>query len=69
MLAEYKDTGLYWIEDKPTNAELGLKMGLKSLVVEHAFNLHYEGGAPFVKNWREIYEIVTGNVHDHTRWD
>ena len=68
ILAEYKDSGLYWIEDKPTNAELGLRMGLKSLVMEHAFNLHYEGEAPFVKNWKEVYETVTGNVHSHTRW-
>lgn len=61
VLANYKDSGLYWIEDKPANAELGLTMGLKSLVMEHAFNLHYEGAAPFVKNWKDIYEIVTGN--------
>ncbi len=69
VLAEYKDTGLYWIEDKPTNAETGLSVGLNSLVLEHAYNLHYEGDAPFVKNWREICEIVTGNVIGHTRWN
>lgn len=69
VLEQYRDTGLYWIEDKPTNAELGLRLGLKSLVMEHAFNLHYEGNAPFVKNWKEIYETVTGNVHTHTVWD
>ena len=68
VLKEYEGTGLYWIEDKPTNADLGLKLGLKSLVMEHAFNLHYEGDAPFVKNWREVYETITGNVHSHTRW-
>ena len=68
VLKEYEGTGLYWIEDKPTNAELGLKLGLKSLVMEHAFNLHYEGDAPFVKNWREVYETITGNVHTRTRW-
>ena len=69
VLKEYKGSRLYWIEDKPTNAELGLELGLKSLVMEHAFNLHYEGDAPFVKNWREVYETITGNTSTKTRWE
>ena len=68
VLKEFKDSGQYWIEDKPTNAELGLEMGLKSLLMEHAFNLHYEGDAPFVKNWKEIYETITGNTTSKTRF-
>jgi hypothetical protein len=59
VLAEYKDSGLLWIEDKPDNAEVGLKMGLRSVIMEHAFNLHYEGVAPFVKNWADVYSLVT----------
>jgi len=58
VLSEYEGTNHYWIEDKPTNAEVGLRFGLKSLVIEHAFNLHYEGDAPFVKNWKEIFETI-----------
>ena len=59
VLAEYQDSGLLWVEDKPDNAEVGLEMGLQSVVMEHAFNLHYEGVAPFVKNWADIYSLVT----------
>jgi len=59
VLAEYQDSGLLWVEDKPDNAEVGLKMGLQSVVMEHAFNLHYEGVAPFVKNWSDIYSMLT----------
>jgi FMN phosphatase YigB (HAD superfamily) len=60
ILAHYKDSDLLWVEDKPANAEVGLRCGLNSIVMEHAFNLHYEGDAPFVKNWAEIYTMVTG---------
>ena len=37
-LAEYKDSGLYWIEDKTENAECGLKFGLKSILIRHSHN-------------------------------
>ena len=62
ILAHYKDSNLLWVEDKPANAEVGLQCGLNSVVMEHAFNLHYEGAAPFVKNWAEIYTMVTGTT-------
>jgi FMN phosphatase YigB (HAD superfamily) len=59
-LAEYKDTGLYWIEDKPENAEAGLNAGLKSIVIEHGHNMHYHSEhIPVVKNWKEIYQLLT----------
>jgi len=61
VLEQYRDTGLLWVEDKPANAEAGINMGLKAVIMEHAFNLHYEGVAPFVKNWADIYTLVTGN--------
>lgn len=60
VLEQYKGTGLWWIEDKPANADAGLAVGLKSLLMEHAFNLHYDGAAPFVKNWEHIYSIIVG---------
>ena len=60
-LAEYQDTGCYWIEDKPVNAEAGLAVGLRSLVIEHGHNMHYyHEHITLVKNWRDVYQIVTG---------
>jgi hypothetical protein len=60
-LFPYRDTGCYWVEDKTQNAELGAKLGLHSLLMEHGHNLHhYHPGVRTVKNWREIYEIITG---------
>jgi len=58
-LVPYTDSGLWWIEDKPENALAGLNAGLKPLVVEHGFNMDCKD-FPLVKNWKEIYEIVSG---------
>ena len=38
-LEQYRDSGLYWIEDKLSNAQLGLDLGLKSILIEHGFNI------------------------------
>jgi hypothetical protein len=59
-LEEYEGTGLWWIEDKPENAEAGYRAGLKCLLVEHGHNMHYHHeGITLVKNWKHIYEVIT----------
>lgn len=60
VLAQYKDTECYWLEDKVENALEGYNHGLRPLLMEHAFNMN-EMKVPRVKNWKEIYEIITGN--------
>jgi hypothetical protein len=60
-LLPYKDSECYWIEDKIDNAECGSRLGLRSILVEHGHNMSYEGKIPVVKNWREIYNIITGS--------
>jgi FMN phosphatase YigB (HAD superfamily) len=62
-LMPYKDTGCWWIEDKPENAETGQRLGLNALIVEHGHNMNAATDIPKVKNWREIYEIITGASH------
>jgi hypothetical protein len=57
-LSLYKDSGLWWIEDKPANADVGQGLGLKSILIEHGHNMHHECDYPVVKNWKEIYELV-----------
>ena len=60
-LEPYRDSGCYWIEDKPENAEVGHELGLKSILMEHGHNMsHANEQIPVVKNWREIYAIITG---------
>lgn len=59
-LAPYKDSGCIWVEDKPENAECGLKLGLRSVLIEHDFNKDYVNeNVPKFKNWKDLYaEIV-----------
>lgn len=58
-LLPYKDSGCIWVEDKPENAECGLNMGLRSILIEHDFNKDYENNNLVkVKNWKEIYESI-----------
>ena len=37
-LERYRDSGLYWIEDKVQNANLGATLGLNSILIEHSHN-------------------------------
>jgi len=61
-LEPYRDSGCWWVEDKPENAEVGHKLGLRSILVEHGHNMnHVNEQIPVVKNWREIYGIIVNN--------
>ena len=58
-LLPYKDSGLWWIEDKIENAELGHSLGMKSLLMAHGHNYTYaHPEIRVVKDWSEIYEII-----------
>jgi len=59
-LEEYSDTGCWWIEDKPENAELGTSLGLSSVLITHDHNANHEGRWNRVNNWKEIYELIVG---------
>ena len=61
VLAEFHGTGLWWIEDKWTNAYAGLKYGLKPLFIDHPYNREYSHpDITRVNNWEDIHKIVTG---------
>jgi FMN phosphatase YigB (HAD superfamily) len=58
-LLPYKDSGCVWVEDKPSNAECGLNLGLRSFLIEHDHNKDYvNNNLVKVKNWKEIYESI-----------
>ena len=58
-LVKFKDSGLWWIEDKPKNAEIGLKYGLKPILIEHEHNKeHEEDGIEYAYDWKEILNII-----------
>ena len=59
-LYPYRDTGCWWIEDKPANAVLGAELGHHSLLMEHGHNMtHYHDHVRTVKNWEEVYQVIT----------
>jgi len=58
-LTPYKDSNLFWLEDKPENADLGHELGLNSLLIEHGHNMHHKCPYPVVKTWKELYKIIT----------
>lgn len=60
VLEQYRDTGCWWIEDKPENADVGLSVGLNSLLVNHDHNRDYTGQATRVYNWKDVYNLITG---------
>ena len=63
-LAEYQNSGCWWFEDKIENAEVGLNLGLRSVIVEHGHNMSYKNPKiPMVKNWKEIYNLITNASH------
>ena len=59
-LKPYQNSGCFWIEDKVPNAELGHRLGLRAILVEHGHNMHHKCPYPIAKNWKEIYSIIVG---------
>ena len=59
-LEEYRDTGLYWLEDKPKNAIAGYEVGLSSILISHPHNENFNHpNIPRVRNWKEVYNLIT----------
>jgi len=57
VLEPYRDSGLLWIEDKLLNAQTGDRLGLESIMVEHAHNMNNDEFPTFA-TWKDIYEYV-----------
>mgnify|MGYP002860742132 CR=1 FL=1 len=58
-LSEYKDTGLWWVEDKPENCDAGLRAGLRPILIDHLHNRWYDNPEVIrVSGWSEIASLV-----------
>lgn len=57
-LEPYRDSGLLWVEDKVENAELGDRLGLDSVIMEHGHNMDHMT-LPVMKDWKSIYDYIT----------
>jgi FMN phosphatase YigB (HAD superfamily) len=61
-LEKYRGSSLFWVEDKPENADLGHEYGLKSILLEHGHNMNHQCPYPIVKNWQEIFDLITAQT-------
>jgi FMN phosphatase YigB (HAD superfamily) len=59
-LEPYRNSGCYWVEDKPENVDTGIKVGLEGILMKHDHNNDYTGTAYQVHNWKDIYKLITG---------
>ena len=58
VLQQFEGSNMWWVEDKVENALHGKEVGLRPLVMEHGYNMD-DDRVRRVKNWEEVYEIVT----------
>jgi len=66
-LKEWKDTDMFWIEDHVSNAIAGAKLGLRAVVIDHAYNAQYyeDDHLLYARTsqatpWADIYELIKG---------
>ena len=59
VLAEFHNTGLYFIEDKQKNALTGLKYGVRPILIDHPYNRDFQHPDVIrVNNWKQIHELL-----------
>lgn len=62
VLMQWADTGYFWIEDHMRQAEAGYEAGLKTVLINHPYNIHYKTDlfptVSFETPWAEIYKMV-----------
>jgi len=58
-LEPYRDSGLWWIEDKWENAVLGADLGLRSILIDHPHNRDkHDDRILRLSTWQEIVEVI-----------
>ena len=59
-MMEFENSELIYIDDRISNLEDALKVGLKPIMMKHAYNIHYTNkNVHQVANWKDIYDYVT----------
>lgn len=62
LLKEYEGTNCWWIEDLHKNLKYGVDLGMRGILMDHHYNKHHETWQYIrVYNWRQIYDLITGN--------
>ena len=67
VLMRWADTGYYWIEDHMRQAEAGYEAGLRTILIRHPYNMHYETDlfptVSYTTPWKEIYKHVMNTYY------
>ena len=59
VLSQYKDSGCWWIEDKPENALAGLACGLRPILIAHDHNRDFRHDhVQCAESWQQVYDII-----------
>jgi len=60
VLEKFKDTNLWFIDDRIINVNTAYNIGLKPLLMEHDYNMHYKrDNVQKVDTWKQIYQIIS----------
>ena len=64
-LTPYAQSGCYWIEDKPSNANLASKFGLEGILVDQPYNQDDDINSSVTRcsDWKSIYNLITGDSY------
>lgn len=61
-LSRWADSGYFWIEDHMRQAEAGHEAGLRTVLIDHPYNAHYQTDlfprVSYNTPWKEIHEMV-----------
>jgi uncharacterized HAD superfamily protein len=61
-LEQWKDSGLFWIEDHANNAVAGYELGLNSILIRHPYNQEFDTDNFHIvgnyRPWKQISSII-----------
>jgi FMN phosphatase YigB (HAD superfamily) len=64
ILELFAGTECWWVEDKLSNAEAGLKYGLRPILIKHDHNSHCDSDEILcVDSWKQAFAIITGEEY------
>ena len=62
LAKDWSNTECWWIEDKAANIEMGNKIGLRGILIDHSWNKNNTYECDRASKWKDVYKIITGEV-------
>ena len=58
-MMDFENSELLFVDDRISNLEDAIKVGLKPVMMKHAYNIHYQNkNVHQVANWQDIYKLA-----------